>query len=110
MSDNFINQEFILPATPQQNAHIESFHSIIEELICRKYEFDNIHHAREDFQRFYPTYNDRRTISSLLYLPPSVFLKEWENSKIGINMRKHRGNNPEIFLQRAEAEMAPSSC
>jgi transposase InsO family protein len=102
MSDNFINQEFILPATPQQNAHIESFHSIIEELICRKYEFDDIHHAREVFQRFYPTYNDRRTISSLLYLPPSVFLNEWETSNVGINMRKYRGKIIQKFFFRGQ--------
>jgi len=102
MSDNFINQEFILPATPQQNAHIESFHSVVEELICRKYEFDDIHHAREIFQRFYPTYNDRRTISSLLYLPPSVFLNEWESSNIGINMRKHRGKIIQKFFFRGQ--------
>jgi transposase InsO family protein len=102
MSDNFINQEFILPATPQQNAHIESYHSIIEELICRKYEFDDIHHARETFQRFYPTYNDRRTISSLLYLPPSIFLNEWVNSNVGINMKKQRGKISQKFFFRGQ--------
>ena len=102
MMHNFINQEFILPATPQQNAHIESFHSVVEELICRKYEFDDIHHAREVLQRFYPTYNDRRTIGVLLYLPPSVFLKEWENSKIGINMRKQRGKIIQKFFFRGQ--------
>ena len=102
MTDNFINQEFILPATPQQNAHIESFHSVVEELICRKYEFDDIHHAREVLQRFYPTYNERRTIGSLLYLPPSIFLNEWENSNIGINMRKYRGKIIQKFFFRGQ--------
>ncbi len=102
MTNNFINQEFILPATPQQNAHIESFHSVVEELICRKYEFDDIHHAREVLQRFYPTYNDRRTIGALLYLPPSVFMKEWENSNIGINMRKQRGKIIQKFFFRGQ--------
>ena len=29
LQQNFIHQEFILPATPEQNAHIESFHSVV---------------------------------------------------------------------------------
>lgn len=102
MTDNFINQEFILPATPQQNAHIESFHSVVEELICKKYEFDDIHHSRDVLQRFYSTYNNRRTISSLQYLPPSVFLNEWENGNIGINMKKHRGKIIQKFFFRGQ--------
>lgn len=93
MTENFINQEFILPATPQQNAHIESFHSVVEELICRKYEFEDIHHCRDTFQRFYPTYNNRRTIGALLFLPPSVFLNEWENGNVGIHMKKQKKGN-----------------
>lgn len=45
----------------------------------QKYEFDDIHQCREVLHRYYSTYNNRRTISSLLYLPPSVFLNEWGN-------------------------------
>lgn len=28
-------QGFTKPATPQQNAHIESYHSLLEKIICR---------------------------------------------------------------------------
>ncbi len=36
LQQNFINQEFILPATPEQNAHIESFHSVVEQVGLQK--------------------------------------------------------------------------
>ncbi len=36
---NQVQQEFIMPATPQQNAHIESYHIIVESVICRDYDF-----------------------------------------------------------------------
>ncbi|MBL0026752.1 MAG: DDE-type integrase/transposase/recombinase [Saprospiraceae bacterium] len=45
-------QEFTKPATPEQNAHIESYHSIIERVICQKYEFDNLLEAADTFTRF----------------------------------------------------------
>jgi len=102
LSANFINQEFILPATPQQNAHIESFHSVVEELVCKKYEFDHIHHARLVLQRFYNIYNERRTISSLMYLPPKVILEECQKGNIGVNMRKKRGRVIQKFFFRGQ--------
>ena len=35
-------QEFTKPATPEQNAHIESYHSITERVICQKFQFDDL--------------------------------------------------------------------
>lgn len=92
LSENFIDQEFILPATPQQNAHIESFHSVLESLVCSKYDFETIGMARETLSRFYPIYNNRRTIGALQYLPPTVFMTEWYKGNIGVIMRK-KGNH-----------------
>jgi len=88
---NFIDQQFIHPATPQQNGHIESFHSVVEELVCSKFDFEDIYEAREVFKRFFDTYNNRRTIKPLLYLPPSVFLKEWDKGNIGLKVEVCKG-------------------
>ena len=38
---------FILPATPQLNEHIESFHSTVQKLVCNKYNFKNLSDAIE---------------------------------------------------------------
>ena len=56
LKSNFVDQEFILPATPQQNAHIESFNHVVEELVCKKYEFDYISQGRHVLNRFFYTY------------------------------------------------------
>lgn len=102
LNKNFINHEFILPATPQQNAHIESFHSIVEQLVCKKYEFSSIAEARNTFERFYQTYNYRRTISSILYLPPMAFLNECFKNNIGVNMKKIKGKIIQKFFFRGQ--------
>jgi transposase InsO family protein len=102
LKDNFIEQEFILPATPEQNAHIESFHSVVEQLVCQKYEFENIHQAYDTFTRFYDTYNNRRTISSLMYLPPKIFLEQWREGNIGMKLRKQNGRIKQSFFFRGQ--------
>ncbi len=92
-----IDHEFIHPGTPQQNAHIESFHSTVSNLVCNKHIFRNIEHAREIFTDFYYAYNGTRVMKSLLHYPPRIFLKLWESGIIGIKKNK---NNKEIFFFR----------
>jgi len=102
MNQNFLNHEFILPATPTQNAHIESFHSVVEQLVCKKFEFENIQHAKETFDRFFQTYNHSRTISSLKFLPPIVFLKQWQAGNLGVSLRKVNGVIKQKFFFRGQ--------
>jgi len=82
LQKNQIFQEFIKPSTPQQNGYIESFHSTVEKLVCSKYEFESLRHAREVFNKFYETYNSKRILKCLLNKTPKEFLKEWENDKL----------------------------
>ena len=102
LQQNFIHQEFILPATPEQNAHIESFHSVVEQLVCSKFVFEDIHHARQVFIRFYDTYNNRRTISSLNFLPPMIFLQQWQQGNIGMHLKKVIGKTKQTFFFREQ--------
>ena len=81
--DQNIEQEFTRPATPEQNAHIESYHSIIEKIICKRYEFDSIDHAVEVFERFECFYNFNRIHSGIGYKSPYRYLLNQ-----GINMNK----------------------
>lgn len=102
LKGNFVDQEFILPATPQQNAHIESFHSVVEELVCKKYEFEDIQHARQVLGRFFYTYTYRRTISSILYLPPAVFFHEWSKGNIGVTNNKKGNRTKQTFFFKGQ--------
>lgn len=71
-----VDHEFTRPATPQQNGHIESYHSIIERTICTRYEFDSLEHAKDVFARFVCFYNQERIHSGIDYQSPVSFLNE----------------------------------
>lgn len=67
-------QEFTKPATPEQNAHIESYHSIMENVICQKYIFETLEEAQEIFNRWIKFYNFDRIHSGIKYLSPANYL------------------------------------
>lgn len=68
-------QEFTRPATPEQNAHIESYHSILERVICSRYEFEDLPEAVDTFQRWITFYNYERIHSGVDYLSPYNYLR-----------------------------------
>jgi len=70
-----VEQEFIRPATPEQNGHIEAYHSIIEKIICQGYEFDNLEEAQQTMDRFLKFYNYERLHSGISYLSPFSYLR-----------------------------------
>jgi transposase InsO family protein len=92
-----ILHEFINPGTPQQNGHIESFHSTVTRLVCKRNIFRDLEHATNIFKEFYQAYNETRVMKSLLYYPPKLFLNLWESGIIGIKKDKQ---NKEIFFFR----------
>ncbi len=69
-------QEFTRPATPEQNAHIESYHSIITSAVCNRFEFENLSHAQEVFIRWESFYNDERIHSGIEYKSPKKYLNQ----------------------------------
>lgn len=90
-----INHEFIEPGTPQQNGHIESFHSTVTRLVCQKNIFLNLGHTKEIFKDFFFAYNNTRVMKALLYYPPKEFLMLWKSGIIDI---KRNNKNREIFF------------
>lgn len=86
-------QEFTKPATPEQNAHIESYHSIMENVICQKYDFENIEDAYEVFNRWIKFYNFERIHSGIKYLSPA---KHLASKGIEIEWNQHLKNTLDI--------------
>lgn len=72
--DRKVVQEFTKPATPEQNAHIESYHSIMERAVCKRYEFGGLKQAVQTLERFREFYNHRRIHSGIGYKSPYKFL------------------------------------
>lgn len=63
-------QEFCQPATPQQNAHIEAFHSIMQSVICARFQFEDRKDLQDTMARFIEFYNTDRIHSGLDYESP----------------------------------------
>ena len=70
-----IEHEFTRPATPEQNAHIESYHSIVESVICQQYTFTDLRHANEVLARWERFYNYKRIHSGVGYVSPAEYLR-----------------------------------
>ena len=73
-----IDHEFTHVASPQENCYIESFHSIVENAVCAKYEFESLEGAKNVFNRFMNFYNQDRIHGSLSMLSPNQFLQKQE--------------------------------
>ena len=78
-----VKHEFCHPASPRENAHIESYHSIIERTISRVYEFKDIKEARDTMQRFVTFYNANRIHSGVGYTSPFKYARS-----IGIDTKQ----------------------
>ena len=110
LKENQIVQEFIKPATPQQNAYIESFHSTVERLVCSKFEFESFAHAKQVFQEFYDTYNEKRILKCLLYKTPGEFLDDWDNGKIYVTYNVKTKKQKFFFREKQSLRiLRPSS-
>ena len=70
-----VTQEFTKPATPEQNAHIEAYHSIMESAVCQRFEFENLQDFKEVMTRWKKFYNFERIHGALGYKSPSKFLE-----------------------------------
>lgn len=69
-----ITQEFTKPATPEQNAHIESYHSIMESAVCQRFEFENLEDFKDTMNRWRNFYNFERIHGGIKYQSPKNFL------------------------------------
>lgn len=83
LADQGIMQEFTRPATPQQNGHIEAYHSIVDRTICQVYEIKYLSEGNEIFSRFEYFYNHERIHSGIGYISPIKFL-----SNLGLKIYK----------------------
>jgi putative transposase len=61
-----IPHERIHPATPKEDAHIESFNSILEREVIRRFEFEILEEAKTTISRYVDFYNNERLYSGIV--------------------------------------------
>jgi putative transposase len=79
--ENYINQVFTHPYTPQENGHVESFHNILSRAIGNQV-FWSMDELENRLGTFYDSYNNRRIHASIAYLWPMKFWELWDEGKI----------------------------
>lgn len=79
--ENYLNQIFTHPYTPQENGHIESFHAILSQKL-NQYKFWSIEELEQVVILFYEKYNNKRLHSSICNLPPNIFIECWNKNLI----------------------------
>lgn len=76
-----LSHEFIPPATPNKNAHVESFFSIVEiEFLQTRY-FKTLSEAYRKTHEFIDFYNERRIHGSLKFRTPNEILHDYNLGK-----------------------------
>jgi putative transposase len=78
--DQRIYHERIPKKSPNSNAFIESFHSILERECFQQQDFECFDHAYEILDVFIDFYNERRYHGSLNYLSPCQFLSRFQEN------------------------------
>ena len=82
LSSSNIDHERIHPATLKEDAHIESFNSILEKEVIRRFKFSTFEDAENTIFRFIEFYNNERLHSAIDYKAPREVYEQWKESII----------------------------
>lgn len=76
-----IKHEFTNIATPQDDGHIEAFHSILEREFLRRNEYITFDEFKAAISRFISCYNEERLHGSLNYKTPNQFIADFNKKE-----------------------------
>lgn len=79
-----VEHERIPPRTPNMNAHIESFHRILEDECLSRFQFETYEEAYNEVSKFMKFYNERRMHSSILDFSPLEFYQKQQTETLVI--------------------------
>jgi putative transposase len=77
-----INHEFTNIATPEDDGHIEAFHSIMEREFLQRNDYPSFDEMKSAIARFMKCYNEVRLHGSLNYRTPEQFIKDFNEDEI----------------------------
>ena len=92
-----IKHEFTNIATPEDDGHIEAFHSIMEREFLRRNDYVSFDEMKSAIARFIKCYNEERLHGSLNYKTPEQFIKDFNQNNF---FEESRDINP-LLLNEA---------
>ena len=91
-------QEFTHVATPEENAYIEAFHSILDRELIQRIEFTSFYDAKKHIVQYMEWYNDRRKHKEIGRVTPN---QKWAQSQWW-SSDKQRGTGSALVLSRPD--------
>ena len=86
------NQEFTHIATPEENAYIEAYHSIIETEIVQRFDFESYYEAKLTLTAYVDFYNNRRPHGGINYKKPQQVWDEYKTTTFELPGKAEAGN------------------
>ncbi len=81
-----INHEFTNIATPEDDGHIEAFHSILEREFLQRNDYTSFDEMKSAIARFMKCYNEERLHGSLNYRTPVQFIRDFNENESKIKL------------------------
>jgi putative transposase len=81
--ENSVRHQFTRPYTPEENGHVESFHSILTSAL-EKDKFSSLKQLETRLNKFYTTYNNDRSHSGTKGIPPAKFWALYDLNKLEV--------------------------
>lgn len=91
-------QEFTHVATPEENAYIEAFHSVLDRELIQRVEFTSYYDAKQHIAQYMEWYNDRRRHKEIGRITPN---QKWAQSQWW-SSDKQRGTGSALDLSRPD--------
>jgi transposase InsO family protein len=82
-------QEFTHVATPEENAYIEAFHSILDRELIQRFELSSYYDAR-NVEQYVDWYNDRRRHKEIGRITPN---QKWADDQHGEELQNQNENS-----------------
>lgn len=73
-----VEQEFTHIATPEENAHIEAYHGILQKEVFQRFEYQNFDQIQNILKRFIFFYNNQRLHGRIGHITP---MEKWNADK-----------------------------
>ncbi len=81
--ENQLHQVFTHPYTPEENGHVESFHNTLGKALKADF-FTSLPMLEKRLQTFYTFYNNARSHSGSIGIPPAKFWALYQKDKIEV--------------------------
>lgn len=89
-------QEFTHIATPEENAYIEAFHSILQREVVDRFIFESGYEAKITLVDYFLFYNNKRRHRKLGFIPP---MQKW-NEFVNLNLSDLNSSDKSVQLIR----------